>query len=232
MDDFLDEHSRPFRHDHVCLVYGSALLDVEEDAVDLLRSRSSTGPRLRDHACSAYRLARSGRRYVGFGQDEVALNALGAAHQVACMLVCMKKRLWLIICISLLLLLPSGCKTTPDAAKAPEIAAQPSAPGKIAKGQRDWRLSPLNGENLTKDCASSANTLAILCTGYLVGALDMLDSMEVSTDVPEVACVPADVTGQQMAKVIVKYGNDHPEELHLQGIAFTLNAFRTAWPCS
>jgi hypothetical protein len=89
----------------------------------------------------------------------------------------------------------------------------------------------MSGEDLTKDCSESNQALQTLCSSYLVGALDMLDSLEASTDIPNLTCVPTDVTAGQMAKVIAKYGNDHPEELHQQGSAFVIKAFSEAWPC-
>ena len=127
----------------------------------------------------------------------------------------------------------SGCNKDAAPKQTTQAAeARTTAPQEAARKQRDWRLSPLDGDSLTKDCGSKNDTLVILCTGYLVGAVDMLDSLEVSTaSVPEVTCVPNEVRGEQMAKVIIKYGNDHPEDLHLQGTAFTLKAFRSAWPC-
>ena len=125
-----------------------------------------------------------------------------------------------------------GCQSHATGSQATQRVAvqQPTKPIKMS---RDWRVSPMTGDDFTKDCStSSAPTLQILCSSYLVGALDMLDSLEATTDIPNLTCVPPDVTGQQMAKVIVKYGTDHPEQLHQQGSAFVLKAFGDAWPCT
>jgi hypothetical protein len=43
--------------------------------------------------------------------------------------------------------------------------------------------------------------------------------------------VPDSVTSTQLAKVIVKYGNDHPQELHLPGVIVVTNALLAAFPC-
>jgi hypothetical protein len=63
-----------------------------------------------------------------------------------------------------------------------------------------------------------------MCSSYLVGALDMMDSLEATTEIVDLACVPADVNADQMAKVVVKYGMDHPEDLHLQATAFAIKS--------
>ena len=123
-----------------------------------------------------------------------------------------------------------GCK---GHLPVPPISEQEGEPlSKSVKITKEWRLSPMTGEDLTQDCStSSAPSLQNLCFSYLVGGLDMLDSFEASTNLPNLACVPPDVTGGQLAKVVAKYGNDHPQELHLQGAAFILKAFDDAWPC-
>jgi hypothetical protein len=44
-------------------------------------------------------------------------------------------------------------------------------------------------------------------------------------------CPVQEVTTTQMAKVVVKYGNDHPEKLWMRASMLTLFALRGAYPC-
>jgi hypothetical protein len=45
-------------------------------------------------------------------------------------------------------------------------------------------------------------------------------------------CFPPDVDGNQMAKIIVKYGDDHPEKLNNGAAYIVINALQQAFPCS
>ena len=44
-------------------------------------------------------------------------------------------------------------------------------------------------------------------------------------------CPPENATVQQGATVLVKYSDDHPQELNLPAVLLALAAFRNAWPC-
>ena len=44
-------------------------------------------------------------------------------------------------------------------------------------------------------------------------------------------CPPENATVQQGATVLVKFSNDHPQELNLPEVLLALAAFRNAWPC-
>jgi hypothetical protein len=45
-------------------------------------------------------------------------------------------------------------------------------------------------------------------------------------------CFPPDVDGSQMAKIVVKYGDEHPQKLNNGGAYIVINALRQAFPCS
>ena len=47
-----------------------------------------------------------------------------------------------------------------------------------------------------------------------------------------VVCLPKGVTTGQGLKVLVKYMEDHPEELHDRTAELAFRAFVKAWPCS
>jgi hypothetical protein len=44
-------------------------------------------------------------------------------------------------------------------------------------------------------------------------------------------CPPENATVQQGATVLVKFSDDHPEELNLPAVRLALAAFRNAWAC-
>ena len=45
-------------------------------------------------------------------------------------------------------------------------------------------------------------------------------------------CFPEGVDGGQMAKIVVKFGDDHPEKLSSGSLYIVFNALRDAFPCS
>ena len=71
-----------------------------------------------------------------------------------------------------------------------------------------------------------------LCLGA-IGAFVDLDTLDsgIAKHPTHGWCVPDNASGAQLAKVIVKYGNDHPQELHLPAVVVVANAFLAAFPC-
>jgi hypothetical protein len=45
-------------------------------------------------------------------------------------------------------------------------------------------------------------------------------------------CFPSGVSAGQLAKIVVKYGDDHPEKLNIASAAFVIFALQQAFPCS
>ena len=70
------------------------------------------------------------------------------------------------------------------------------------------------------------------CLGFISGVVD-LNTMDedILKKASHAWCVPAGVTETQLAKVVVKYGNDHPEELHFPGVMIVASALVVAFPC-
>jgi hypothetical protein len=71
------------------------------------------------------------------------------------------------------------------------------------------------------------------CLGFISGVVD-LNTMDLDILKKPIHtwCVPDGVTTTQLAKVVVKYGNDHPEELHYPGVMVVVGALVGAFPCS
>jgi len=61
------------------------------------------------------------------------------------------------------------------------------------------------------------------CMGIVEGALWSLPRTDF--------CLPKDATTGQGLKVLVKYIDDHPEELHERTALLATRAFVKAWPC-
>lgn len=62
---------------------------------------------------------------------------------------------------------------------------------------------------------------AIMAVGYLGRSLD-----------PRITfCIPTEATLAQLTKMVLKYMDDHPAELHEEFPLLVLKTFRRAWPC-
>jgi hypothetical protein len=100
-----------------------------------------------------------------------------------------------------------------------------------AEEQRD------DGNELLQKCsevpkeAQSRNGLsAMWCYGYIEGIRDMRLLNETVDSIPP-DCTPQKVTMDQMARVVVKYLQDHPERLHYMDASLVVNAISEAFPC-
>jgi Rap1a immunity proteins len=102
-----------------------------------------------------------------------------------------------------------------------------------------------NAETLVRQCKATENIDADtkrvpikdasdvgLCMGFISGVVDLntLDS-GILKHPTNGWCVPDSATSTQLAKVVVKYGNEHPEELHVTSVIFVANALLAAFPC-
>jgi Rap1a immunity proteins len=63
------------------------------------------------------------------------------------------------------------------------------------------------------------------CTGIVEGLMWSLPGWGI-------VCLPKGVITGQGLKVLVKYMDDHPEELHERTAELAFRAFAKAWPCS
>jgi hypothetical protein len=104
-------------------------------------------------------------------------------------------------------------------------------------------------ENLVNECkavenidlatstapAKDVNKVSI-CLGVVAGILDFeriwFAAANVAAGKPAAHfCVPDSVSATQAAKVVVKYGNDHPAELNLPAVMIVISAMKEAFPC-
>ena len=71
---------------------------------------------------------------------------------------------------------------------------------------------------------------AARCTGIVRGV--WLATQLASTHMGGNLCAPDEGTTGQMARVVVKYLKDHPEELHMDEVVLISQALLDAFPCS
>jgi hypothetical protein len=102
-----------------------------------------------------------------------------------------------------------------------------------------------HGEGIVNQCRSVAAFDAEKMTiptgkAWDVGAClatvnSIADMVTISTDTSPKRwpnfCLPNAVTGAQLAKVVVKFGDDHPEKLHYPAVWIVGDALETAFPC-
>lgn len=61
------------------------------------------------------------------------------------------------------------------------------------------------------------------CHGYITGVADAVKNI--------VACIPSGVIYEQIWRVVIKYLQNHPEELHLPPDVLIVKALEKAFPC-
>jgi len=69
-----------------------------------------------------------------------------------------------------------------------------------------------------------------VCFGYVVGVADA-GATFVDEDIRSSRCIPFNVMGSQLVRVVTKYLQEHPEELHLTASGLVAIALRDAFPC-
>lgn len=78
---------------------------------------------------------------------------------------------------------------------------------------------------------SEAGYDAIFCMGFVHGleeAHTLISSIQPGA---KLFCIPAGVTLNQLVRVIVKYLQDRPEDLHDRGVLLAVGALARAFPC-
>ncbi len=85
--------------------------------------------------------------------------------------------------------------------------------------------------------SQSDSSDSMWCMGWIEGVLDMnrLSELMVETGVSKKGdpyfCAPDGIQVGQAVRVVVKYLQDHPEQLHARGIVLAVAALQKAFPC-
>ncbi len=137
---------------------------------------------------------------------------------------------WVIACI-LTLWLPNnsqGSQGKPDENMIPVHSRMGKAENLISKCKNVENINP-DGKTVPLKDAPEVMT----CLGYISGILDLADFDQALPPAHTAHgwCLPDGASSSQVAKVIVKYANDHPEELHLPAVLLVANALLKAFPC-
>jgi hypothetical protein len=88
-----------------------------------------------------------------------------------------------------------------------------------------------DGSDLLKHCAAESTFPVGICGGYISGIADTLDTLEVWKGPIGEACIPVTATISQLMKIVIKYMEEHTENLHLSATSLVLSALHQAFPC-
>ena len=68
------------------------------------------------------------------------------------------------------------------------------------------------------------------CLGYLRATNDMYEIM--AKDSKRTICIPPEISGKQLTRIVVKYLREHPERLQDIASLLVFEAFKESFPCS
>jgi hypothetical protein len=81
----------------------------------------------------------------------------------------------------------------------------------------------------------TAGTKGDFNAGYCLGFIQSNEQEEMVRKMSDKAknmyCLPKDITDEQLARVLVKYLETHPEQLHLAASQLIWMAYSNAWRC-
>ena len=99
-----------------------------------------------------------------------------------------------------------------------------------------------NGNGLLEECHQATRTgdnlssteylLSIFCIGKLQGIAELNAMYQHEYKIKGFFCKSrGQITNTQLARIVVKYLNNHPEQLHLNDTYLTVVALEEAYPC-
>ncbi len=88
----------------------------------------------------------------------------------------------------------------------------------------------------TRNLSAVENADAAHCLGYLAGASDTLnfwedENRELKTSLKPPACLPREATMSEFARVVIKFLEDHPNQLHHSYGTLVMVALHEGYPC-
>jgi len=105
-----------------------------------------------------------------------------------------------------------------------------------ARGQSAERRA----EDLLNDCTKGPSAEGVACLAYLNGFVNGIAAVQSLYTSPagaqplasvKIVCLPSDgISGEQARRIVVKYMEDHPEQLHMREMAIVVAALATAFP--
>ena len=98
-----------------------------------------------------------------------------------------------------------------------------------------------DGNELLSKCKATLKTTtdpkdipdANFCLGFIVGVADTSITYHGLYNAPHLVCIPADakIPHTQLATVVVKYLENHPDQLHYEASSTVIAALREVFPC-
>jgi hypothetical protein len=103
----------------------------------------------------------------------------------------------------------------------------------------------INGKMLLENCKEAVRSMGNkndpsinhssvnFCVGYISGINDLhLEFIEsVASFEPPIYCAPPNTQIEEMIKIVVKFLEQHPQDLTYQGAELTASALKIAYPC-
>ena len=102
-----------------------------------------------------------------------------------------------------------------------------------------------DGNEVLKQCSALVRTVdsgnsesddligTAYCAGLMMGitsTMTVWNTTREKAGMIKIWC-PPDITSPQMARVVIKYMNEHPAELHQTGAYLVMSALQDAYPC-
>lgn len=94
------------------------------------------------------------------------------------------------------------------------------------EGGQAGRVGYLDGNTFLRQCENSR----VACVTYLQGVNDGLLAVIVGTNRDMIYCIPSRATIDQVADIVIRYVEAHPERRHLQMPVLMTNALADVWP--
>ena len=102
-------------------------------------------------------------------------------------------------------------------------------PGRAANLDSGNTLAERCSQGLTNDYNGG------FCVGFIAGtvvqAQNRFNPATGTKMGPSLICMPKDVTYEQMRKILMRYLDNHPEELNKSGVWLLLKSLQDAYPC-
>lgn len=106
----------------------------------------------------------------------------------------------------------------------------------LLSAQGSWAGSYYTGYKLLEYChlhlKPEGSSAAGVCSGYIRAVTDTTIDWSSTTGFDSQVCVPDKVTLERMKKIVVKYLEEHPDQLRLGAASLVLIALNQAFPCN
>jgi hypothetical protein len=90
----------------------------------------------------------------------------------------------------------------------------------------------MTGNELAEYCSKKeASFSSGICSGFIRGAIDGFATALAFIGNDQRYCLPSNTTNDQTRKVVEKYLNDNPQDLHMSADILTIVAMIRAFPC-